>query len=100
MDAISQAVKVLNEALESDPVTVNQLVNLRVMCNEELANHPSIQVGKDNRYQTVHWVGLFGIINGLFGVDENGWGFIEAEIRDDNGLIVRFHDRRLKQVNL
>ena len=100
MDAISQAVKVLNEAIESDPIAMNQLINSRVMCNAALADHPSIQVGKDTRYTEVWWVGLLGIINGIFGVDENGWGFIEAEVRDDNGMVIRFHDRRLKQVNL
>jgi hypothetical protein len=98
MDAVEHAVKILNEALESDHIAVNQLINLRVMCNKELANHPFIQVGKDNRFQQVWWVGLFGIINGLFGVDEEGWGFIEAEIRDDTGLIIRFRDRRTRQV--
>jgi hypothetical protein len=100
MDIITQAVNVLNEALESDPIAMNQLINLRVMCNENLARHPSIQVGKDNRYQHVWWVGLFGIINGIFGVDDEGWGFIEAEINDADGMVVRFHDRRTKQVNL
>ena len=98
MDIITQAVKVLNEALESDPIAMNQLINLRVICNEDLARHPFIQVGKDNRYQRVWWVGLFGIINGILGVDEEGWGFIEAEINDTDGMVVRFHDRRLKQV--
>jgi hypothetical protein len=99
-DAISFAISVLNSALKADPAAINYLVNARVMCNKELAEHPTIQVGKDSRYKgEVHWVGLLGIINGLFGIDDEGWGFIEGYIDDETGLVTGFGDRRERQVN-
>lgn len=80
--AIDAAIAVLNQALEADPEAVAGLVNHRVPCNAKLAAHPTIQVGPDG-------VGLLGILNGLFGADPRGWGFICAVLSED-GTILRF----------
>lgn len=73
-----QAVTLLNEIHALDPSVLQNLVSHRVPCNEALANHPTVQVGlvdgEDGKFE----VGILGIINGLFGVDEKGWGFIAA----------------------
>lgn len=75
-----QAVTLLNEIHRLDPTVLQELVTHRVPCNEALANHPTVQVGlvdvQDGKFE----VGILGIINGLFGVDDKGWGFIAANI--------------------
>jgi hypothetical protein len=78
----SEAVRVLNEAIALDPEAVRLLCNARVPCNEALADHPSIQVGRGPSVgQSDHdWVvGMLGIVNGICGVDDNGWGFVGVE---------------------
>lgn len=59
------AVTLLNEALAADRMAVDVLINFRINCNQQLAFHPTIQVSADNR------VGLLGLINGIFGLNEN-----------------------------
>jgi len=99
--AIRDAVRILNEALEADPEAVNRLFNHRVRVNEALTLHPTIQVAslsvKDARPEDtsevrVSTLGVLGLINGLFGVDVDGWGYI-VSVNDDNDRILRFEDR-------
>ena len=88
-----EAVKVLNEALAADPIAVNALMRMMVPVNELLAAHPSIQVGKGSdmggEFDDAYYMRPLGLINGLFGVNDDGWGYIFAET-DDKGNIVRF----------
>lgn len=66
-DEVGRAVDILNECLRRDPVAIAQLFNVRVKCNEELANYSGIRVGIfDNEPK----VGILGIINGVFGFQE------------------------------
>jgi hypothetical protein len=83
--SIPGAIDLLNEALALDPVAISALVSNRVPCNENLANHDSIQASGHP-----FSVGLLGIINGLFGVDERGWGAIAAVVEADLKTVVRF----------
>ena len=86
MTTVDEAISVLNTVLEADPEATRYLIEGRVICNEALAAHPTVQVGEVNgRY----YVGLLGVINSLFGVDEREWGFIAAEY-DDAGRLQRF----------
>ena len=73
---VHDAVRVLGEAFEADPKAMAELVEARASCNERLASHPTIQV-YENEYQTCE-VGLLGILNGLFGINHDGRGHIEA----------------------
>ncbi len=57
-----QAVDVLNEAVQSDPETIQALALHRFPCNEKLANHPNIQV---LNYKGKDLVGMVGIIGGI-----------------------------------
>ena len=85
--AVKWAINVLNEALELEPVAITDLLFRRVSIGPGLATHQSIQTraaGPDS-YQ----VSALGLINGLFGADENDWGFIYAHV-DDSGLITHF----------
>lgn len=85
--SIDETVDFLNELLKTDPLAIHSLFSMRTSCNEELADHPTVQVGTIGT-STYHIVGLIGIINGLFGVDDDGVGHIIADYTD--GQIARF----------
>ena len=83
---IQEMVDFLNEILKIDAIAITALFSLRIACNENLAKHETVQVGRlsENYCQ----VGMIGILNGLFGIDEHGWGHIAADC--DNGMITEF----------
>lgn len=84
--SIQKTVDFLNELLEIDRCTITALFSSRICCNSLLADHPTVQVGvlSKNYFQ----VGMIGILNGLFGIDEHGWGHIIADYED--GELLRF----------
>jgi len=83
---IQETVDFLNELLKVDNQAINTLFSVRMACNKDLADHNTVQVGvfPPDYFQ----VGMIGILNGLFGKDEFGWGHICANY--DNGNIVGF----------
>lgn len=83
---IEQVLKLLNELVKLDPDCVAFLVEGRVSCNEAIANHPTVQVSD---YAGSPSVGLLGILNGIFGIDEKGYGPISAYFEDD-GTLTKF----------
>ena len=85
--SFQEVIDVLNGALALDREAVEVLVEQRVPCNEALADHPTIQVQGDDSGAAV---GLLGVLNGLFGTDEEGWGPIAAVFDDDDGHLIRF----------
>lgn len=79
----------LNSLLYVDRDTVTEVFLTRTPCNQELADHPSVQV-RDGDPPTVS---PLGILNGLFGTIEdntqyNGYGAITAVV--DGHEIVGF----------
>ncbi len=86
---LRETAEFLNELLKTDPTTINALFNIRIYCNQGLAEHPTVQVGcqGDGKQRTCQ-VGFIGILNGLFGIDEKGWGHLALDM--DNGSIKRF----------
>jgi len=88
---VHEAVGLLNSALEADPAAVSALVSTRVPCNELLALHPTIQAGCGPVIAGPN-VGLLGVLNGLFGVDDKGYGAIEAVVEAD-GTVTAFRVR-------
>ena len=85
-DAINNAIEVLNRIHQSDSRVLPRLIGYRIGCNAVLAADPTVQVGKT----PLGWeVGLLGIINGLFGINANGSGWITA-VFDDDGNLLRF----------
>lgn len=82
---IDDAVELLNEICKLDLEAMNNLVKIRVSCNEALADHPTVQVRafKDEGFQ----VGLIGILNGIFGIAGDGVGYIAGMFDDDMKLI-------------
>jgi len=67
-----EVVDLLNEALELDHDAMRMISCFRVLCNEKLQEHSTIQVREDNS------VSILGLLNGVFGVNENGGGCIAA----------------------
>jgi len=81
-------IKVLNRALRKDPKAINELFKTKVTCNEKLADDESIQIGTatDDSYK----LGLLGLINVIFGIDEaDNYGAICAVV-DKKGVIDKF----------
>lgn len=75
-------VNFLNELVEIDKPALAALITNRVPCNEDLADHATVQVMSRNDGFSV---GLLGVLNGLCGIYENGYGPIAAEF--DEGKI-------------
>ena len=89
-EAIDQAVRVLNEALEADPGAMLALMNFGVTVNQTLADHPTIQVwSKEETDGQGYRLRPLGLINGLFGVDIYQWGYI-AMFMNEDGTIDKF----------
>jgi hypothetical protein len=86
---LAKAIRVLNEALEADPVAMESLFKYRVSCNEKLADHPTIQVrGASSGSECT--VGLLGFINGVFAMNDKYIGMVID--LDNQGEIVRFEE--------
>lgn len=62
-----EAVTILNEAFESDPLSVSSLLQIRIPCNEELANHPQVVVREETELvgPPTYSLSAFGIITGV-----------------------------------
>lgn len=74
---IEETIKLLNEAVQADAKAMRDLIESRVECNATFAAHPTIQVANYHK-KDAYTVGLLGILNGLFGIDDKGWGSIAA----------------------
>jgi hypothetical protein len=109
-------VEVLNRALEADPDAINELFDYHVPCNDKLAGDPAVQVkveyglsgyrvwcndklARDSAVKVKveykfagpkQTIGILGLINGLLGVDENGWGYVRAVYDTVQKKIVMF----------
>ena len=84
--SIEETVNFLNELLKIDPIAITALFSMRIGCNEALADHKTVQVLVSSG--TYFQVGMVGILNGLFGIDESGWGHISIDY--DDGKITGF----------
>lgn len=86
----SEAVAILNGIHELDPTVLPCLLDYRVPCNQALADHPTVQVGRNPQLVVGGYeVGLLGILNGLFGVKDDDWGYIAAKY-DESGKLTKF----------
>lgn len=83
---VDEAITLLNEAVQRDPDAIETLLESHVPCNALLAQHPTIQCWLVDRKPRV---GLLGILNGLFGVDEYRYGPIMS-VHDGAGRLLRF----------
>ena len=93
--SIKETVDYLNELLRLDPDAVNALFSIRVGCNKAFKDHPTLQVfGLSNSYFIF---GIIGLLNGLFGADQHGWGHITAVC--DGAKITSFKVLTVEDVN-
>lgn len=85
-----KTVDFLNSLMAIDKEAIARLLWNRVPCNQALADHPTVQVVSEvtTKGKTTT-VGLLGILNGLFGVDKDGYGPITAHF-DAAGTLERF----------
>lgn len=81
---LDEVIDYLNELIQTDCPAIAALVANRVPCNQEMADHPTVQVMQ--QHGGFH-VGMLGILNGLFGTFEDGWGPITFVF--DKGNLVR-----------
>lgn len=71
---VDEALVLLNGLLELDESAVLTLLANRVSCNKALADHPTVQTRSEKGGYNM---GILGIINGLFGIDDkSGLGAI------------------------
>lgn len=86
-------VDTLNKLYEMDKDAVQGLTDYRVACNEAITGHPTVQVGNADIWRKArpdlhlsenaeHTVGLIGILNGFFGMNENRSGPIAGVYQD------------------
>lgn len=100
---LEETVAFLNALVKIDRDAMQRLVGARVECNLALADHPTVQAGplhsgpgsghlnqtekKEERFE----LGFVGVLNGLFGIDDEGWGSIAANyVPDEKGKIEGF----------
>ncbi|HBI37097.1 MAG TPA: hypothetical protein DDY71_05580 [Spirochaetia bacterium] len=81
---IDDAINFLNELIALDKDAMTKLVTQRVICNEDMAFHPTVQVGINENREYI--VGMAGILNGLFGINTNKYGYITFVFEDDGKL--------------
>jgi hypothetical protein len=82
------ACNMLNELLKLDYECTAALIRHHECCNKSVTEHPTIQVqcyGKDKH----PLLGIVGVINGMFGIREDGMGAICYE-SDENDKILGF----------
>jgi len=77
----------LNELLKLDYDCAHGLISYRQQCNKLVADHPSIQV-QQYKGDNFPKVGIVGVLNGIFGIRDDGMGAICFEI--DNGKVLGF----------
>ena len=76
----------MNDLVKFDKDAIHALIETRIICNQELANHPTVQVLQPKNSEIAS-VGLLGILNGFIGIDENQLGYIAANFDENNQLI-------------
>lgn len=97
---LAQVIERLNSMVAADPEAMRALVEHRVPCNEAMADHPTVQVGRrrdpgpygDRPFE----VGMLGVLNGILGTQgEGGPGYLASVMDVDcpNGCETRSRTR-------
>jgi hypothetical protein len=86
MTTPEEAIEVLNRIHEADPTVMPALIQLRVPCNEAVADDPTVQVYGGTGMEPT--VGILGVLNGVFGCrPETTRGYIGAQYAPNGELI-------------
>jgi len=83
---LDKVIETLNKLVEIDHDAIKNLIEKRVPCNDALKNHETVQVICDS-FGGNPEVGFLGLLNGLIGIHENGWGYISAEMEVGGRLL-------------
>jgi hypothetical protein len=86
--AAQRAADTLNQAVELDPQALAYLFNQRAVCSEELSEHPTIPVLRQD--DGADWVGALGLINGAL---RSATGHILEALYDDDDRLFAFQVR-------
>ena len=95
---IEDAIDYLNSLLEADREAVSNLVENRVQCNNDLANHPTCEV-KQGCYGingSEYYVGMLGVINGLLRDPSNPQPGPICAVFDSRNKLVRFEKYKME----
>lgn len=84
----------LNKLLEVDRAAMDALFSVRVPCNNAMVGHPTVQISRimsaGRMGPFTHLVGIMGILNGIFALDDpEVWGCIAMEV-DEKHMITGF----------
>lgn len=87
MTTPEEAIEVLNRIHKADPGVLTALCRFRTPCNSEVADDPTVQVKVVKEWGGEYCVvGLLGIINGIFGTQSDGKGYIGAYYGTDGEI--------------
>lgn len=64
-------IDLMNDLHQRDPSAIDTLMRFRVMANDALGDHPTVQVAAESNGCSLS---ILGILNGLCGVDARGYG--------------------------
>lgn len=82
----------LSQLVVLDRSFVEKLIDQRVLCNDAIADHPTVQVGEKRGR---NYAGILGVLNGFLGTIDAGpmagWGALTAIY--EGGHLVRFEVR-------
>ena len=70
---------------------MSKLINTRFPCNTKIEDHPTVQVYFSEK-ETESTLGVLGILNGFFGVREDGFGPISLEVDSISGIPLKFKE--------
>jgi hypothetical protein len=87
---LDEVIEFLNGLIKLDGPAMGALIANRVPCNQAFADHPTVQVAAQNGG---YHVGFLGILNGMFGTDDAGWGVISFVFENGSLLRVERRDR-------
>lgn len=76
----------LNELLLVDEKCITELFRHHQRCNKKMRDHPTVQVNlySDEEHPEV---GIMGILNGMFGIREDGMGALCYEVSERGKLL-------------
>lgn len=91
IELADEIIRRLNALIEDPDVRrdIGALMRDRVSVSAATANHPAIQVMDSRDPEGVSTMSFLGLLNGVVGVREDGWGHVTAVI-DDDGELERF----------
>ena len=93
---VEKIVELLNEVFKINPAAIDSLICLRVPVNQELMNHPYIQVSTKSKDKFPVF-GMLGFLNGLSVKYDNE--YIVAKFDEVSCCLIGFETIPIDQIN-